>query len=205
MKPTKHAKTNFRMIQPFLTATDASPEHSRKFLSGAYMPLCVENLGYTFHGGTVYSIAHYGKQNGDMMRDPDMTISVDHEAWTVDPLTWQNDYMSKYSEVYCTSDGREAYRPKLRADLDRFLWQWLRNILEQKFSPDVYEPDEDDFSDVDPAEIRAKLEEDRKNGSAFVAQVMADVERITAAEAQTDETPALEAPPGDWQQYALFA
>jgi len=211
MKPTKHATTNYRMIQPFLTATDASPERSRRFLSGGYMPLSVENLGYTFHGGKVYSITHYGQQNGDMMRDPDMTISVDHKAGTVDPLTYQNDYMGLYQEVYITDGPREKYRPGLRTELDRFLWQWLKNIQEQQFSPDVYERDadeddgpEDDFSDVDPAAIRAKLEDSEKNGSAFVAQVMADVERITAAEAR-DDAPAPEAPAGDWQQFALFA
>ena len=207
MKPTKHATTNYRMIQPFLTATDASPEHSRRFLSGGYMPLCVENLGYTFHGGTVYSVTHWGEQNGDAMRDPDMTISVDHKAGTVDPLTFQNDYMGMYQEVYLTGDnGQERYRPQLRAELDRFLWQWLQNIQEQQFSPDVYEPDkddetgEDDWSDVNPAEVRAALEDSAKNGSAFVAQVIADTERLAAAEA-----PAEAAQVADWTQYRLFA
>ena len=200
MKPTKHATTNYRMIRPFLDAVDASPEHSRRFLSGAYMPLSMEYLGYTFRGGKVYAIAHYGEQNGDMMRDPDMTISIDHKAGTVDPLTYQNDYMGQYSEVYGTSDdGRETYRPQLRADLDRFLWQWLKNIQDQQFSPDVYEPDEtgeDDFSDVNPAEVRAALE---AGGSGFVDQVMADVERIAAANAAD----APDVP--DWTQYALFS
>ena len=150
MNPTKHATTNYRMIRPFLDVVDASPEQSRRFLSGAYMPLCVEYLGYTFHGGKVYSIAHYGEQNGDLMRDPDMTISVDNKAGTVDPLTWRNDYMCKYSEVYDTDDnGSEVYRPRLRSDLDRFLWQWLKNIQEQKFSPDVYQRDKDEETDAD--------------------------------------------------------
>lgn len=152
MKPTKHATTNYRMIQPFLAATDASPERTRRFLSGGYMPLVVEYLGYTFHGGKVYSVTHYGEQNGDAMRDPDMTISVDHKAGTVDPLTFQNDYMGLYQEVYLTGDdGRERYRPGLRTELDGFLWQWLKNIAEQGFSPDVYQPDETDEDDETPA------------------------------------------------------
>ena len=190
MKPTRHAATNYRMIRPFLDVVDAGPERSRRFLSGAYMPLSMENLGYTFHGREVYSIAHYGEQNGDLMRDPDMTVAVDHKAGTVDPLTWQNDYMGKYFEVYGTDeDGREVYRSRLRADLDRFLWQWLKNIQEQRFSPDAYERDEegesgaeDDFSDINPEEVRAALEAGKTGGSAFVDQVIADVERIAADE-----------------------
>ena len=67
MKPTKHASTNFRMIRPFLDAVDASPDEHRRFLSGEYMPLSVESLGYTIHGGKVYSLTHYGEQNGDAL------------------------------------------------------------------------------------------------------------------------------------------
>lgn len=144
MKPTKHATTNFRMVCPFLDAVDASPDGHRKFLSCGYMPLAVENLGYTFHGRKVYSITHYGEMNGDLMRDPDMTIAVDYQAGTVEPLTYQNDYMGRYSEVYITEGGREMYRPRLRIDLDQFLWQWLKNIGEQEFSPNIYEGSEGD-------------------------------------------------------------
>ena len=208
MKPTKHASTNYRMIHPFLDAVDASPDKHRRFLSGGFMPLSVESLGYTIHGGKVYTLAHYGEQNGDAMRDPEMTISVDREAGTVDPLTFQNDYMGMYQEVYGENDaGHETYRPKLRTDLDAFLWQWLKNLQNQQFSPNVYEPDapdeaEDDFSDIDPAEVRAALEESERSGSAFVEQVCAEVERIAASETVASETAS--APADDWQQYRLF-
>lgn len=154
MKPTKHATTNFRMIRPFLDAVDESEDGSRRFLSGAYMPLCVESLGYNFRGCPVYSIAHYGEQNGDPMRDPDMTIAINRAAGTVDPLTYQNDYMGKYSQVYDVSDdGREVCRPWLRVDLDRFLWQWLKNIREQKFSPDVYDHGQQEDEVETPAAV----------------------------------------------------
>lgn len=182
MKPTKHARTNYRMISPFLKVVDESPDGHRKFLSDGYMPLVVENMGYTFHGCKVYSVTHYGELNGDLMRDPDMTVAVDHQAGTVDPLTWQNDYIGRCSEVYDTdANGREVYRPRLRTDLDRFFWQWLKNIQMQRFSPDVYDGcEEDDFSDINPAEVRAALESGEE--SPFIRQVMADVERIAAEE-----------------------
>lgn len=149
LKPTQHAKTNYRMLKPYLDAADAHDGHAR-FTSGALMPLVVENLGYTVHGGTVYAVTHYGEQNGDLMRDPDLTISVNRKAGTVDPLSFQNDYMGMYQEVYDMSRG--TYKPQLRTDLDRFLWQWLKESITVCYDPANIdrsrdEPDEDNEPD----------------------------------------------------------
>ena len=38
----------------------------------AYMPVVVEKVGHLPGYGEVISIAHYGKQNGDAMADPDI-------------------------------------------------------------------------------------------------------------------------------------
>lgn len=136
MKPTKHATTNFRMIAPFLDAVDAADEKHRRFTADGYMPLSLENLGYTHRGAQVYAMAHYGEQNGDLMADPDMMIAVDRDAETVEPLTWQNDYMGRFDEVYkMRADGVELYSPRLRTSLDDFLWHWLKNLQDQGFSP----------------------------------------------------------------------
>lgn len=149
LKPTKHATTNFRMLRPYLDAADAHDGHAR-FASGELMPLVVENLGYTVHGGTVYAVTHYGEQNGDLMRDPDMTLSVNRKAGTVDPLSFQNDYMGMYQEVYDMSRG--TYKPQLRTDLDGFLWQWLKEGILPSYDPANIdrsrdEPDEDNEPD----------------------------------------------------------
>ena len=130
-KPTKHARTNYRALAPFLETVNASDGHATFFADG-YMPLSIENLFYTHSGHPVYGMMHYTTQNGDLMRDPDMTISVDAAAGTVEPLTFQNDFMGLYQEVY-TGDGR--YRPRLRTELDDFLWHWLQNLQEQGFGP----------------------------------------------------------------------
>lgn len=162
LKPTKHATTNYRMLKPFLDAADARPEHHARFLSGGLMPLTVERLYYTHHGGRVYSITHYGEQNGDLMADPDMTLSVNHKTGTVDPLSFRNDYMGLYQEVYGENDaGREVYRPGLRTDLDRFLWQWLKNIQDQGFDPAVIDRSDDEDEDLsevtEPAPIGEQI------------------------------------------------
>ena len=42
------------------------------------------------------SVAHYGKQNGDSMRDPEMCFELSHPvggSLTLDPFYWRNDYV----------------------------------------------------------------------------------------------------------------
>ena len=135
MKPTKHATTNYRRIKPFLDAVKATENGAAKFTSAEYMPLHIECIDYGRTRGTrIYSIAHYDRMNGDAMRDPEMTVEVNPATGTVEPLTFQNDYMGMYREVYC-NDGWH-YRPELRTSLDDFLWHWLQNIIDQGFTPD---------------------------------------------------------------------
>ena len=132
LKPTKHATTNYKALAPFLETVNASAEEHVTFTAAGYMPLSIEKL-YSDNGLPVYSMMHWTTQNGDLMRDPDMTFRVDHATGTVEPLTFQNDFMGMYQEVYL--DDGKRYRPRLRTDLDNFLWQWLKNIKEQKYDP----------------------------------------------------------------------
>ena len=128
----RHHTTNYRALKPFTDAADAAGGHCR-FTSGGYMPLSVEHL-YNTERGPVYSLTHYGEQNGDLMRVPDMEILLDPEKGAV-PMTFRNDYMGIYQEVFAGSFNR--YRPRLLNDLDEFLLQWLKNIAAQGFTPEV--------------------------------------------------------------------
>lgn len=130
MKPTKHATTNYKRLLSFIVRL--GDDGHRRFESDGYMPLVLEKL-YIDGGATVYSLTHYGEQNGDMMADPDMELKVDFDAGTVEPLTYQNDYMGVFQQVYINRDGQRLYYPRLRTDLDDFLWRWLRNIEAQGF------------------------------------------------------------------------
>ena len=135
MKPTKHATTNYRMIRPFLDAVDASEGKTLRFESSGFMPLSVEYLHTVdYKGRPIYGMMHFTLQNGDLMRDPDMTFSVDRSAGIIDPRTFENSFMGLYQEVYRKGDdGKLMYSPRLRVDLDEFLWQWLKNLQEQGF------------------------------------------------------------------------
>lgn len=132
LKPTQHARTNYRALSPYLAAVNRCGGHFR-FTADGYMPLSIEALYTDDSGLPVYSMMHFTTQNGDLMRDPDMTFRVDESAGTIEPLTFQNDFMGMYQEVY-VDDGKR-YHPRLRTELDRFLWQWLKNISEQGYSP----------------------------------------------------------------------
>lgn len=127
-------KRSYNNLAPFLAATNASPRKYIRLENDPFMPLVLEYLHYADHRGLpVYSITHYGEQNGDAMRDPDMEFSVDFQSGEVYPLTFQNDYMGVYQEVY-SADGKR-YHPGLLRDLESFLATWTRNIVQQGFDP----------------------------------------------------------------------
>lgn len=132
---TKHSTTNYKALKPFLEAVDAAEGH-KHFKSGGYMDLVIENLQCADdNGNPIYSIAHYGEQNGDLMADPDMEIAVNDKDGRIIPRTFQNDYMGLFQQVFREQDGRAVYSPSLLRDLDTFLWQWLQNIEQQGFTP----------------------------------------------------------------------
>ena len=98
---------------------------------GTYMPVYLELIGridkYDF-----FSLAHYGRQNGDAMRDPEMIIALYKESQQFVPYYYRNDYMGmeQYS-VRWTEEGVLLNR-RLQADHTTFANQWLRNIATQQ-------------------------------------------------------------------------
>jgi len=97
---------------------------------GLYMPIVVERLAENKHG-IIYSLAHYGKQNGDAMRDPDMTFLVRQGG--IMPMSYQQDYLGVYEESSeIGEDGYLRYKPKLLNQHVKFANMWLRNIQAQQ-------------------------------------------------------------------------
>ena len=136
MRRTKHATTNYKALKPFIDAVNKA-EGSRHFTAPGYMDLVIENLYFNdFEGNPVYSISHYGVQNGDLMADPDMEIAVTKDGRII-PRTYRNDFMGLHQEVFKTVEGRTLYSNQLLIDLDIFLWQWLQNIEQQGFKNDI--------------------------------------------------------------------
>ena len=60
-----------------------------------YMTLVIEATGESgTMGFPVLSVAHYGEQNGDLMRDPKMCFEIgSNDEPNLDPFYFRNDYM----------------------------------------------------------------------------------------------------------------
>ena len=131
---TRHSHTNFEMFVPYADKADAMGGAIR-CKSGGFMDLSIENLHYSDpYGNPVYSMTHYGEQNGDLM-----TLSVNRADGRIIPLSFRNDYMGVYQEVIQLRKGKQMYSVSLLKELDDFLWQWLKNIDAQGFTPDSIE------------------------------------------------------------------
>ena len=102
-----------------------------------FMPLVIESLGERGpNGHRVLSIAHYGEQNGDAMRDPEICaeIVIESRATKLWPYYFRNDYAgverwSRLPEV----DGSMTCWPRETRDLERFMEMWDKNLGDQGF------------------------------------------------------------------------
>lgn len=106
-----------------------------------YMPLAVENIGQSADGNRLVSVCHYGEQNGDLMRDPDMVFEIHTYATPhmAEPLSFRNDYMGTMQEVYRYDDsGKKTHvNARLKQDLKSFARTWFKNLKDQGFLSDT--------------------------------------------------------------------
>jgi len=103
-----------------------------------FMRLVIEVVQGPMPAGTwELSVAHYGTQNGDAMRDPEVTFLVHPlaEGWTWLPLTFLNDYVGVYQKVAGYDDDGilEERNPAQAREMREFVDMWDRNIKHQGF------------------------------------------------------------------------
>jgi hypothetical protein len=117
---------------------EAVRENYLRLENPPFMRLVVEVIGGPYeNGGYEVSVAHYGEQNGDAMRDPEMTFLVvpaeQGTTWT--PLTFEDSYMGAWQvAATVTPEGRLNVRDsQLQRDLRVFANQWDQNLMEQGF------------------------------------------------------------------------
>ena len=91
------------------------------------MPLSIERIG-----PHMFSLAHYYRQNGDMMRDPDVELHRDEQGrWF--PVTFQQDGGRPVYTVAIEMDAQGisgVYRRRY-AELRVFMRTWLENLRAQ--------------------------------------------------------------------------
>ena len=88
-------------------------------------------------GHIVVSVAHYGEQNGDAMRDPEMLFEVVEEVGR-EPEFWPFYFRNDYAAVEQWSRRRDEAEnlhslPKRTHDFEKFAKLWDRNLREQGF------------------------------------------------------------------------
>jgi hypothetical protein len=102
---------------------------SMKIENEPWMSLCVENIGPGITGRPSLSLCHYGKLNGDAMRDPEMIFELEvnnGQVISVDPAYFRNDYVGIEHEL-------TDYRSPLYNSLVQMAVTWNKNLIEQGF------------------------------------------------------------------------
>ncbi len=101
------------------------------------MPLSVEEIGSSGVGYRLVSLCHYGEQNGDLMRDPDMVFLFHNvsDGAAAEPVSFRNDYLGIVQDVYRYDEtGRRTHvLPSLKQDLMEFAESWFATLREQGF------------------------------------------------------------------------
>ena len=108
-----------------------------RIMVSGFMPLSVEEIGIDGEGHRLVSLCHYGKQNGDLMRDPDVVFMFQHDphGLIAEPVSFRNDYLGLDQDVYRYDDTgtRTHLDTTVKAHLKEFAQTWFDNLNEQGF------------------------------------------------------------------------
>lgn len=115
---------------------------SRKDPKGGLMDLNYDYVAKDKDGNHIIALSHYFKQQGDMVADPDMQIRLLPEMEMAEALTFQDHF--GFQQVYSEKDGKVYVNLKLKKSLNKFLNQWLTNIIHQGHKIDLSQEEEDE-------------------------------------------------------------
>lgn len=119
-------------------------KESLKVENKPYMPLNIEKV-YDFpvlkKGNYLLSLSHTYIQNGDLMRDPEIVFEIDPDNELAEPLSYLQDSLALYQQVYTYKDGKRAMvYPKRKREISDFCFRlWLPNLRRQGFSEIIKE------------------------------------------------------------------
>jgi hypothetical protein len=81
------------------------------------------------------SVAHYGEQNGDLMRDPEMCFELGFaDGPTLDPFYYRNDYVGLEQSSRDIVGTSYVYLGALHQQHERFAKVWDNNLRLQGFA-----------------------------------------------------------------------
>lgn len=81
------------------------------------------------------SVCHYGEQNGDAMRDPEMMFELELAGGEhLDPFYWRNDYVGIEQWSRFITDGQYTHHSELHRQHEKFAKLWDKNLRFQGFA-----------------------------------------------------------------------
>ncbi|HEU4637163.1 MAG TPA: hypothetical protein VFS41_13345 [Edaphobacter sp.] len=100
-----------------------------------YMPLVIEAVDESGPLGLpAISVCHYGEQNGDAMRDPEMCFEIGFAGGAhLIPFTWRNDYAGVEQVSRAIIHGQYVALLPLQQQHEKFAQMWDRNLRSQGF------------------------------------------------------------------------
>jgi hypothetical protein len=101
-----------------------------KIANPPYMELVIEAIGESGPCGLpAISVCHYGEQNGDLMRDPEMCfeLGLAREAH-LSAFYWRNDYAGIEQSSRCIRDGHYVFYFALHNEHEQFAKMWDNNL-----------------------------------------------------------------------------
>jgi hypothetical protein len=111
---------------------DALKGNPLKIVNDGYMDLCIEHVGTGPRSLPLISVAMYGEQCGDLMRDPDLVLEWRAPSeWL--PVSFRNDYLGvEHTAAWRSGDG-PTEDVGVTAELREFMQTWDVDLKVQGF------------------------------------------------------------------------
>jgi hypothetical protein len=101
-----------------------------------FMPLVIEATDESGPCGLpAISVCHYGEQNGDAMRDPEMCFELGLAGGPhLNPFYWRNNYAGVEQWSRFIREDHYCYHSQLHDEHARFAELWDKNLQQQGFA-----------------------------------------------------------------------
>lgn len=124
----------YQIFKVLVDMARADEEYATKLDRSEFMPVYIE-IVYKVSGSEEHvSIAHYGQENGDLMRDPEMIFFHDRKDGKAYAMNYRNDYGGTWEvSIKEGDDGRPSQVNQARQRKHtEFAELWLKNIKHQQ-------------------------------------------------------------------------
>jgi hypothetical protein len=101
-----------------------------------YMELVIEAMDESGPLGLpALSVCHYGEQNGDAMRDPEMCFELGIAGGAhLIPFSWRNDYVAVEQVSRAIVNGHYVALLQLQEQHEKFAKTWDNNLRLQRYA-----------------------------------------------------------------------